>query len=91
MRRVTPGIPAGPRGGPGGEDARGWEGRLSGVPSRRDRPTATPVALLLAGALALAGCSRAREPQLFELLPPSRTGVTFANRLPDDTAFNILT
>jgi len=34
---------------------------------------------------------RAREPQLFELLAPSRTGVTFANRLPDDTAFNILT
>jgi len=36
------------------------------------------------------GCGRAREPQLFELLSPSRTGVTFANRLPDDTAFNIL-
>jgi hypothetical protein len=42
-------------------------------------------------AAALAGCGRAREPQLFELLSPSRTGVTFANRLPDDTAFNILT
>jgi len=41
-------------------------------------------------ALAVAGCGRAREPQLFELLPPGRTGVTFANRLPDDTAFNIL-
>ncbi|HXL33349.1 MAG TPA: VCBS repeat-containing protein [Gemmatimonadales bacterium] len=36
-------------------------------------------------------CGRAHEPQLFELLPPERTGVTFANRLPDDTAFNILT
>ena len=46
---------------------------------------------LVAAAAALAGCGRAREPQLFELLPPSRTGVTFANRLPDDTAFNILT
>jgi hypothetical protein len=45
--------------------------------------------LLLAATIALAGC--AREPQLFELLSPQRTGVTFANRLPDDTAFNILT
>jgi hypothetical protein len=40
--------------------------------------------------LSRAGGGRAREPQLFELLPPERTGVTFANRLPDDTAFNIL-
>jgi len=39
----------------------------------------------------LATCGRAREPQLFELLPPGRTGVTFANRLPDDSAFNIIT
>ena len=39
----------------------------------------------------LATCGRARESQLFELLPPGRTGVTFANRLPDDSAFNILT
>ena len=46
--------------------------------------------LLFAAAMALAGCGRAREAQLFELLPPERTGVTFANRLPDDTAFNIL-
>jgi hypothetical protein len=63
---------------------------VSGVPSRRDRPSASP-ALLLAAALALAGCGRTREPQLFELLSPDRTGITFANRLPDDTAFNILT
>jgi enediyne biosynthesis protein E4 len=27
---------------------------------------------------------------MFELLPPGRTGVTFVNRLPDDTAVNIL-
>ena len=46
--------------------------------------------LAIAAGVALAGCGRAREPQLFELLPPERTGVTFANRLPDDTAFNIL-
>jgi enediyne biosynthesis protein E4 len=46
--------------------------------------------LLLVGGGALAGCGRAREPQLFERLPPERTGVTFANRLPDDTALNIL-
>ncbi len=46
--------------------------------------------LVLFGALALAGCGRAREPQLFERLAPERTGVTFVNRLPDDTAFSIL-
>ncbi|PYO96125.1 MAG: RNA-binding protein, partial [Gemmatimonadetes bacterium] len=49
------------------------------------------MALTITAALTLAACGRAREPQLFELLPPERTGVTFANRLPDDTAFNILT
>src|SRR3989475_6961299 len=47
-------------------------------------------ALLLAAAVALAGCSRAKEPRLFELLSPESTGVTFVNRLPEDTAFNIL-
>jgi len=36
-------------------------------------------------AVAIAGCGRARESQLFDLLPPGRTGVTFANRLPDDS------
>jgi len=54
------------------------------------RAACCPVALTLAAALALAGCGRAREPQLFERLPPERTGVTFANRLPDDTTFDIL-
>ena len=49
----------------------------------------TPM-LVLFGALALAGCGRARERQLFERLPPERTGVTFVNRLADDTAFSIL-
>jgi hypothetical protein len=42
-------------------------------------------------ALALAGCRRSAEtPALFERLPPSTTGVTFENRLPDDSALNIL-
>ena len=41
--------------------------------------------------LVLAACSQAKKsPTLFELLPPEATGVTFANRLPEDTAFNIL-
>ena len=45
---------------------------------------------LFSAGVTLASCGRAKEPRLFELLPPERTGVTFANRLPDDTAFNIL-
>src|SRR5260370_6197201 len=44
-----------------------------------------------ASVLVLAGCSGAvGRPTLFERLPPERTGVTFVNRLPDDTVFNIL-
>src|SRR6266702_1622775 len=77
------------------------EVRLPGVgggavkePNRRGHrsPEPMPLApmLVLFGALALAGCGRARKPQLFERLPPERTGVTFVNRLPDDTAFSIL-
>src|SRR5256884_2092800 len=49
-----------------------------------------PRSILLLAALALAACGRAREPRLFERLPPERSGVTFVNRLPDDTAFSIL-
>src|SRR5438094_1415031 len=49
-----------------------------------------PIAVLLVAALTVAGCRRAREPQLFERLPPERSGVTFVSRLPDDTAFSIL-
>jgi hypothetical protein len=42
-------------------------------------------------ALALVGCRRSAEPPaLFERLAPSTTGVTFENRLPEDTALNIL-
>src|SRR2546427_6001197 len=61
------------RGGPSGS------GRLE--PNRRGHrsPEPMPLApmLVLFGALALAGCGRAREPQLFERLPPERSGVTF--------------
>src|SRR2546428_7502789 len=47
--------------------------------------------LLSVGMPVLAGCHRAEgRPTLFELLPAERTGVTFVNRLPEDTAFNIL-
>ncbi|HVH66789.1 MAG TPA: VCBS repeat-containing protein [Gemmatimonadales bacterium] len=45
--------------------------------------------ILLGAVLALVSCGRT-EPALFEQLPPERTGVTFVNRLPDDTAFNII-
>ena len=43
----------------------------------------------LALALAPLACESPSRP-LFERLDPSRTGVAFANRLPEDTAFNIL-
>lgn len=42
-------------------------------------------AVLLVGA----SCRQTR-PTLFEALPPSYTGVSFTNRLPEDTSFNIL-
>ena len=46
---------------------------------------------LLVLALALPGCRRSAEPPpLFERLAPSTTGVTFENRIPEDTALNIL-
>ena len=47
---------------------------------------------LLVASLALAACRDARTetPPLFELLSPATTGVTFANMLPEDTAFNPL-
>ena len=48
-------------------------------------------ALVLVAAL-LVGCHTepAGPSPLFELLSPSATGVTFVNRLPEDTTFNIL-
>src|ERR1044071_6896957 len=61
---------------------------LSAVRIPRKQMTAL---LVIAGALAPAACDRrAPSPPLFELLAPATTGVTFANRLPEDTAFNIL-
>jgi enediyne biosynthesis protein E4 len=54
--------------------------------------TARQVTLLLSAALlASSACRPTREgPAFFELLSPRRTGVTFENRLPEDTTFNIL-
>jgi len=47
--------------------------------------------IIVAFALACRGAAReASAPPMFELLSPSATGVTFANRLPEDTTFNIL-
>src|SRR5437773_2498001 len=73
-----------------GVGLRGGEASRAGGTAPR-RAASSCVALILAAALTPAACGRSRETQLFELLSPERTGVTFANRLPDDTAFNILT
>jgi hypothetical protein len=51
-----------------------------------------PIAFALA-VIAVAGCRAPAPPEpapLFEQLPPSRTDVSFQNRLPEDTTFNIL-
>src|SRR6267142_1914766 len=44
--------------------------------------------------LVLTACSGApaapRKPPLFASLPPESTGIAFANRLPEDTSFNIM-
>jgi len=45
---------------------------------RSAEPMLAALTLLLLRGLVPRGCGRSREPQLFELLPPSRTGVTFA-------------
>ncbi|HEY9225932.1 MAG TPA: VCBS repeat-containing protein [Gemmatimonadaceae bacterium] len=47
------------------------------------------VLFVLLAALSIAGCKQKSETR-FELLAPSRTGVTFANTLPEDTTLNIL-
>src|SRR6266571_2488495 len=79
----------GPAGG--SQTCRGRRGAAPEAKTQGFRGTAPRRALMLIAAVALAACDRSREPRLFELLPPERTGVTFTNRLPDDTAFNILT
>ncbi len=45
--------------------------------------------LLLLGLSGLAAC-RPAEPPLFERMDPDRTGITFVNKVPVDTAFNIV-
>jgi len=53
-------------------------------------PNLRPYGLLLAGLLSIT-CRRAEDPpRLFERLAPSATGVTVANRLPEDSSLNIL-
>ncbi|MFN2571766.1 MAG: hypothetical protein ABR537_09175, partial [Gemmatimonadales bacterium] len=47
---------------------------------------------LFATALGITSCDRSRSgPPLFESVSPRASGVTFANTLPADTAFNIVT
>ncbi|MEP6730886.1 MAG: VCBS repeat-containing protein [bacterium] len=48
------------------------------------------VLIAVAAALATVACHAKVAPTLFELLPPEQTGVTFVNKVPEDTAFNIL-
>jgi hypothetical protein len=45
--------------------------------------------LVISLGVALAACGRV-DPPLFERLAPSVTGVSFENRLPEDSALNIL-
>ncbi|HEY6222304.1 MAG TPA: VCBS repeat-containing protein [Gemmatimonadales bacterium] len=46
--------------------------------------------LLLAAAAALSACGGKGAPQLFELLSPRATGITFVNALPESADFNII-
>src|SRR5262245_23313218 len=63
--------------------------RLLSVKHSTNRCSAAMRSVVLLAALAITSCSGKHEAR-FELLPPSRTGVTFANMLPEDTTFNIL-
>jgi hypothetical protein len=57
----------------------------------RSRMTRVATLVWSTGLLASAACRPTREgPAFFELLSARRTGVTFENRLPEDTTFNIL-
>src|SRR5881275_1400066 len=53
------------------------------------RVAALAVAVLAVAVLGVA-CRHTAQPTLFEQLERSRTGVSFVNRLPEDTSFNIL-
>src|ERR1043166_8848956 len=55
----------------------------------RDELISLSRSAVLAATLAVAGCQSRSQP-LFESLDPGRTGITFANTLPEDTTFNIL-
>ena len=49
-----------------------------------------PLLPLFIPLLLVEGCSqREREPPLFELLPPSRTGVSFANTITTNDSVNV--
>jgi hypothetical protein len=65
---------------------------MQGMKLERRRSVLLAVAALLSavGCDNTSGTGKEAQQTLFELLPPQSTGVTFANRLPDDTAFNIL-
>ena len=53
-------------------------------------PRFSAVIVLAAVLVAGGSCGRAAPPTLFELLSPSSTGLSFTNKLPEDTSFNIL-
>jgi len=79
--------------GPGGEAPRVWGAAVKEAEPQGHRssaPLTLAVSASVSRAVALAGCGRAAS-RSSRAPAPSRTGVTFANRLPDDTAFNILT
>ena len=57
----------------------------------RARPVRAAVLYVVFAGLVLGACQRPSDPPaLFERLSPSATGLTFENRLPEDTTINIL-
>ena len=65
-------------------------GHPLGVVAQSRKPTGAAAVIYGLVAAMLAGCGGVKQPRLFEQLPPEATGVTFANRLPEDTGFNII-
>jgi hypothetical protein len=67
-------------------------GRGSGSTARAPLERVRRPLLAAALSLSLAAACRVEPPKpaLFELLPPARTGITFENRLPDDSTFTLL-